>query len=350
MKRDIPDIHEFAASERISLPRIMDFTTTANPLGPSAKARNAVRKNVKIMDRRPDGKARYLVRAIARTEGVPEENILVGESFETLVAAVLNTFEARTVLRQTPYPAYHRELTEDPAGFTFFPLDKNDRFSLDLAAWDRQMRHCDAAILACPSFVSAGTPSREAVAGIISEAGERGTLLIIDETLKGYSGAPSFAADTLKQDRCLVMGSLTEYYALAGLPVSYAIGRASMIEDIRRRSSIIPPNTLAAAAAVESLRDGAYPLRTRSFMKREAAFIEESLRGIPGISFFTTVCGFFVVTLIDSPSKPLETFRRYRIVIDDLGDTRTLFFPVKDHKWNARYLKTLKNIMGASKQ
>jgi hypothetical protein len=85
-------------------------------------------------------------------------------------------------------------------------------------------------------------------------------------------------------------------------------------------------------------------------VERERSFIADGLRGIPGISFSTTACGFFIVTLADSPLKPLETFGRYRIIVDDLGDSRTLFFPVKDHKWNARYLKTLKNIMGASKQ
>jgi len=350
MKRDIPDIHDFAARKKISLPRIMDFSTTVNPLGPSAKAKNAIRKNLRILDRYPDKNARYLVRAIARSEGVAEENILVGEGFEALVTAVLHAFGARTVLCEAPCPAHYRGLSEGPSELHFFPLNDRDRFSLDHTGWVREMKHCDAAILASPSFVSAGAPSREAVAGIISGARALDTLVLIDETLKGYSETPSFAADIVQHDGCLVIGSLSEYYALAGLPVSYAIGAAARIEDIRRRSSITPPNILAAAAAVESLRDSAYPSRTRSLMKREGSFIEDGLRSIQGISFFTTGCGFFVITLDTGPSKPLETFQRYRIVVDDLGDTGTLFFPVKDHKWNARYLKTLKNIMGALKQ
>jgi len=350
MKRDIPDIHEFAASNRISLPRIMDFTTTVNGLGPPARAKNAVRKNLRVLDRYPDREARHLKRAVARAVGVPEENVLVAGDFGTLVTALLHAFGARTVLNQAPYPAYQRELPEGPAELSFFPLDPADGFALDLAGWGRRMRHCDAAILASPSFVSVEEPSRAAVASLIAEAQDLDTLLIIDETLAGYSGTPSLAPDILQHDGGLVVASLSEYYALAGLPVSYAIGSAATIEDIRRRSSIAPPGTFAAAAAVEALRDRAYPLRTRSFMKREGSFIEKGLRDIPGISFFTTACGFFVVTIIDGPLKPHETFHRYRIVVDDLGDARTLFFPLKDHKWNARYLKTLKNIMGVHKQ
>ncbi len=349
MKRDIPDIHEFAASNKTSLSRVMDFTSTVNPLGPSAKARNAVRKNLRILDRRPDPEARYLVRAIARAEGVPEENILVGESLEAMVAAVLHVFSARTFLIEAPCPAYQRDLLEGPAEPRFFSLDGRDGFCLDTSRFTAEMRHCDAAILASPSFLSSETLSRDAARGIISEAGEHNTLLIIDETLKGYSETPSLAADVLQRDGCLVMGSLGEYYGLAGLPVSYIIGPASAIEDLRRRRAVTPPNTLAAAAATASLRDPAFPAQTRRLMERERSFVAEGLRGVPGISFLTTACGFFIVTLVNNPSKPLETFGHYRIVVDDLGN-RTLFFPVKDHKWNARYIKTLKNIMGASKQ
>lgn len=350
MKRDIPDIYEFAASRKVSLSSVMDFTSMVNPLGPSAKARNAIRKNVRMLDTRPDPEARYLRRAFARSEGVPEENVLVGESLDALVAAVLHVFGARTVLIEAPYPAYRRNFLEGPAEPRFLPVDGRDGFSLDPSRFIGQMRHCDAAILAWPSFLSPGTLSRDAAHAIISEAGEHNTLLIVDETLKGYSGTPSLAADILQKEGCVVMGSLGEYYGLAGLPVSYAIGTAAVIEDVTRRGAVTFPNTLSAAAATASLRDPAFPARTRTFMEREQAFIADGLRGIPGISFSTTACGSFIVTLVDDPSRPLETFGRYRIIVDNLGDNRTLFFPVKDHKWNARYLKTLKNIMGARKQ
>ncbi|MDD3846016.1 MAG: aminotransferase class I/II-fold pyridoxal phosphate-dependent enzyme [Syntrophorhabdaceae bacterium] len=347
MKRDIPDIHDLAASKKVSLPRIMDFTTTVNPVGPSAKAKNAVRKSLKIIDRHPDRNARYLLRSIARSEGVSEENIFLGESFETLTASILRAVDARMVLCAAPYPAYYQGLPDGPAHMRFCPLDRAAGFSLDIEGWLREMKECDAAILPCPSFLSAVPAPMETVGRIVAQAGEKGTFLIIDQTLREYSEIPSLSADITGHERCLVVRSLSEYYALAGLPVSYAVGAPATLENIRRRSSMGPPNTLAAAAAVESLRDRTYRQRTRSFMKRESSFIDNSLRGMRGVSFFTTVCGSFVITLDNSPSKPLETFRRYRIVIDSVGNAATLFFPVKDHKWNARYLKTLKNIMGA---
>ncbi len=113
---------------------------------------------------------------------------------------------------------------------------------------------------------------------------------------------------------------------------------------IRQRFPVDPPSTLAAAAATASLRDKDYPRRTRIYFADEHAFIEERLRKIPGISFYTTACGSFVIKFARSAVEELEKFSRYNILVDTISGC--LFFPVKDHKWNARYLKTLKNIMG----
>ncbi len=66
MKRNIPDIYDFASQKKISARRVMDFTNSANPLGPSSHARDAIRKSIKMIDRPVDDRARYLVRAIAR--------------------------------------------------------------------------------------------------------------------------------------------------------------------------------------------------------------------------------------------------------------------------------------------
>jgi len=351
MKRDIPDIHEFAAHKRLSLRQVMDFTTTVNPLGPSAKTRNAIRKDLKIVGRYPDRQARHLTSLIARMEGVPAENILVCESFTGLVSAILQASGAKTAIFPEPYPAYYRELlSSGSTQFSFSSLDEGNDFSFNHEKWLDEMAGHDAAILARPSFISASSPSREDLRKIVKTAGIGKNLLLIDETLREYSGHASLAGDILRSDRCLVVRSLSEYYALAGLPVAYAIGEGEALRQIRQLSSISPPNTLAATAAMAALRDRAYRDRTQVFMKQEHSFIEEGLRRIDGVSFFMTGCGFFVVSLNRSPSKPMETFLHYRIVVDELlvvQNTRFIFFPVKDHKWNARYLKTLKNIMGA---
>ena len=354
MKRFIHDIHDFAAQNRLSLRQVMDFTTTVNPLGPPARAKNAFRKSLKALGHHPDRKARHLVQFIARSEGVNEENVLVGGSFGHLINTIFQASGTKTALVPSPYPAYYRELVSGgQTDFSFLPLDERDHFRLNPEKWMHEMAQHDAAIITYPSFISADGPSPENLLKFLRTAQTGKTLFLVDETLLGYTGQTSVADNALKADRCLVVRSLSEYYALAGLPVSYVIGEERTIQGIRQHASINHPDTVAAATALAAMKDPGYRKRTLSFMKSEHRFIEEGLSRISGISFFTTGCGFLVVSMHQNPSKSLDIFSRYHIIIDELngpGNARHLFFPVKDHKWNARYLKTLKNIMGGRQQ
>lgn len=344
MKRNIPTVHDFASQKKISAHRVMDFVTNTNPLGPSSHARNAVRKSIKMLDRPVDGTARYLVRAIARLHDVPEDNILAADSFDALFAAIIRSFNVGTLLGCSPYPSYYHTVMEGPVDVRFLDLQEEEHFFFDGAAWEKQLPDCGAAVISYPSFISEKPLTRDNVLSLIAHAEDKGTLLIIDETLIQYSPAHSAAGDIAGHPRCLIISSLTEYYALQGLPVAYCIGETQALAAIRQSHPVSPPSTLAAAAAAASIRDGAYPGRTRACFTAEHAFIEAALKKIPGISFYTTACGSFVIKLLRAPSKALDTFSRYGILIDAVSGC--LLFPVKNHKWNARYLKTLKNIMG----
>ncbi len=346
MKRNIPDIHDFASQKNMSAHRVMDFTTNANPLGPSSRAKNAIRKSIKMLDRPCDRKVRYLVRAIARSRGVEEKNIAVSCDPGILVTAIARFFNVRTLLVCSPYPSYYRDIVEGPIDLQFMGLDEKEHFRFDVGRWERSLSGCDAAIIPHPSFV-AGKPfdpdDRERIMAI---ADNRKILLIVDETLIQYSQSASLAGDIIRHPQCLAVSSLSEFHALAGLPVSYCIGEETIIAGMTKHRPLAGPSTLAAAAATESLRDRSYPVRTRGHLARECAFIDEALKKIPGISFYMTDCSSFVIEFSRPPSKPLDTFSRYNILIDVISDSGSVHFPVKSHKWNARYLKTLKNIMG----
>ncbi len=343
MKRNIPAIHDLAAQKKISAHRVMDFTNSANPLGPSSRARDAIRKSIKMIDRPVDDRARYLKRAIARLHNVQEDNVLASGSFDDLVAEITRSFNVGRLLCPAPYPSYYRNIVEGPIAFDFLALEEKDHFFFDERLWEARLPGCDAAVISYPSFIS-GTPlTHDDVLRMIAHAEDRGALLIIDETLIRYSDAGSAAGDIAGHPKCLIISSLTEYYALQGLPVSYLIGEPATLSVIRQRFPVNPPSTPAAAAATQSLRDTAYHRRTRKYFADEHAFIEERLKKIPGISFYTTGCGSFIIQFSHAPSRT-DIFSRYNILVDTISGC--LFFPVKNHKWNARYLKTLKNIMG----
>ena len=343
--RNIPVIHDFARQRKISVRRVMDFVTIANPLGPSSRAKNAIRKSLKILDRPADDRSRFLVGAIARLNNVPEDNILLASSFETLLTSIIRFFQAGKVLCPAPYPWYYRKAVEGPVHFHFLELDEKENFVINNPFRQKDFSEYGAAIIPYPSFMSEKPFDLDDVHRMIAFAEDRGMPLIIDETLIQYTSARSAAGLLAGHPHCLVISSMTEYYALSGLPVSYCIGDAGTLAAIEQDHPLSRPSIPAAAAAAASIRDKAYHRRTRAYFTVEHDFIRERLQKIPGISFYTTACGSFVIKFPVAPKKGLETFSQHNILVDEISGS--LFFPVKDHKWNARYLKTLKNIMGS---
>ncbi len=72
------DIHDYVDKEKISFRKVLDLTLLTNPLGPSNKAKNAMRAALKTISRFPDPDTRHLRRYIARKEHIGPENILFG--------------------------------------------------------------------------------------------------------------------------------------------------------------------------------------------------------------------------------------------------------------------------------
>ena len=73
-----PSSYDYAENKGLSLRQVMDFTNSANLLGPSNKAKYAARKAIKNLEYFPDEKVRYLKRFICKREHVGEENIIFG--------------------------------------------------------------------------------------------------------------------------------------------------------------------------------------------------------------------------------------------------------------------------------
>ncbi len=54
------DIHDYSERKRLSLRQIIDFTSDVNPLSPSDKAKNAIRKAIRYLEFPPDKNIRHL--------------------------------------------------------------------------------------------------------------------------------------------------------------------------------------------------------------------------------------------------------------------------------------------------
>jgi histidinol-phosphate aminotransferase/imidazoleglycerol-phosphate dehydratase/histidinol-phosphatase len=88
--------------------------------------------------------------------------------------------------------------------------------------------------------------------------GELGSLpaarpLAVDEAYFEYAGET--AASLIESEDVVVIRTMSKAFALAGARVGYALARADIAEELRRRQSPAPVSTLSAALAVAALRN-----------------------------------------------------------------------------------------------
>jgi len=149
------------------------------------------------------------------------------------------------------------------------------------------------------------------------------------------------------------MRTFSLFYAMAGLPLTYCICPADIIQSMRQHIFPEDTNILAVKAAIASLKDTFYKSRTAEFIKTEKDYLLKAFASIKGLECYDTACPFIVLSF-DKEQKLLEQFfSGYRILVDEFSDEKGGYYlrvPVKKHKWNARFVKTLRNALGMSKQ
>jgi len=347
------NIHDYAEQKKLSLKQIMDFTTSVNPLGPSSKAKHILRKNIINIDFPPDNKLRYITRLIEKRESIHADNILFAQSAKQLLHAIFQTAKTKTVLVLPPVSqAYQETISLHKLTPKKLPLDKTNHFSPDLAAILKAMEKTDTILMPYPHDIAGTSLTMGDLLTLISEAGRLGKTLILDESYRDFTEMASPVNEVIKSETSIIVRTFSLFYAMAGLPLAYSMGPANIIQDMRQHVFPEEINTLAVHAAIASMKDTFYKKRTVEFINTEKEYLLKAFNAIEGIVCFDTPCPVLVLAFEKKQDTLKTFFSGYHILINEFFDEQEGYYlkvPVKKHKWNARFVKTLRNALGINK-
>jgi threonine-phosphate decarboxylase len=347
------DIHDYAEKKRLSLKQVMDFTASVNPLGPSSKAKHLLRKNITNIDLPPDKRLRYITRLIEKQESIQTDNILFGHAPRQFFRAIFQIAKTKTVLVLSPVSqACEEAVSLNGVAFKCLPLSKTDHFSPDLEGIIRAMEKVDTLLIPYPHDIAGTALTMEDLLTLISEAGRLGKTLIVDEAYRDFTPLVSPVQEVIKSERSIIVRTFSLFYAMTGLPLAYCIGPVDVIQEIRQYTFPEEINILAVNAAIASIKDTFYKARTREFINTEKGYLLKTFASVVGLESFDTPGPFIVLSFEKKQETLKEFFSGYHILIDEFFDEEGGYYlkvPVKKHKWNARFVKTLRNALGANK-
>lgn len=333
----------------LGLTELVRLSANENPLGPSARVVEAVRREAERVHLYPDGGSTGLRAALGRRLGVEPAQIVVGNGADELIGMVaLAAFEPgdEVVIPTPAFEPYATSVTLAAGRVRPSPLAG---YETDLDDVLRRVNVRTKAVILCSPHNPATTIIRRApLVRLLEALGDESPLVVLDEAYCDFCDDPEYpdgVALLARFPRLLVLRTFSKIAALAGLRVGYAVGAAESIDRLNRVRAPFNVNRLGQAAALAALDDPEHRERTRRLVLEERAFLagEMSRRGF---TFPPSQANFFLVK-VPGATAVRERLLRAGLVVRDgaaVGFPDHLRISIGTHAANERLLGVLDDV------
>lgn len=331
--------------------RLLDFSASINPLGPSPRVLEALQAlTAGEVARYPDDGSPALRAELAGRAEVGVEQIMVAngsiELLWLLALAYLAPGDSVLVIGPT-FGEYARAAQVVGATVVEWRAEASAGFVLDLAALMAQIeRQRPRLVFLCnPNNPTGVCLDRTAIAGLLETLD--GALLVVDEAYAPFADGSPALTDLLSDGRLVLLRSLTKTYGLAGLRLGYVLGAPGVIEALDR---VRPPWTVNAAAlacGLAALRDPDHLRLALVEVGRSRAYLTEALTDL-GLRVYPPTTNFVLVDVGDGRAFRDRLLPRGFCVRDgaSFGLPRCVRIGVRAYQDCAQLLATVREVLG----
>jgi histidinol-phosphate aminotransferase len=325
------------------------LASNENPLGPSPRALEAVRRVLGDSNRYPDGAAYALRAKLARRHGVGMDEILLGCGSNELLDLAVRTFctpAAHIVFAEPAFVVYRISALASGVPFTDVPLTAG--LVHDLPAMAAAVKpETRLMFVANPNNPTGTHVGRAAVEKLLREVPPE-VIVVMDEAYLEYADAPDYP-DSLElrglRERLLICRTFSKIYGLAALRVGYAVGPKNLIDYMNRVRAPFNVNTLAQAAAVAALDDQDHVQTSRALNQRERARLSEALIA-RGLSVAPSQANFILVDVKRPGRAVYDALLRKGVIVRPFASLPTaLRVTIGTERENDRFLAALQEVL-----
>lgn len=344
----------YAAALRYGLEekKIVDFSSSVNPLGPSSSVKRAVKKSLSVLDRYPDPETSELRKSIARYFGIKPDQILCGGGASSLMHLVPRVFRPKRVLIPVPSYSEYAAAAVNSGGVVIpLSLKPQDGFRIDPVELAFAIKTADMAILCNPNNPTGLVIPKSEMLEIASYARENGVTLVVDESFMDYQESDSIAKEATQSPNIICIRSFTRFFGMPGLRIGYVISSESNIAALREGSEPWTVSAPAERAACAALNDWGHIKKTRKLIEKEREWLLSTLRLLPGVEPFQPAANFIFLKCASIDSSSLADQLGYRGML--VRDCSSFFGPgssyirisVRTRCENRRLVRALRRIL-----
>ncbi len=352
------DVYAAARELGRGVQRLVDFSASINPLGPSPAALRTITQAECLLQHYPDSACWDLRHALAAYWRHSPDEFLIGNGSTELIDLLPRALQIRHLLIVGPtFSEYAAAMKRYGGDVTMLMADRAEGYRPPLeqvfapahgfpqTAIDRPP--IDAVLLCNPNSPTGYACGAAEVGRLARQAGRRRLWFIVDETFAEYCHDRSILSQALPE-RTIVLRSFTKFFGLPGLRVGYAAAKSRIIEQIASHQPPWSVNMLAQRAAEAALGDVRHARRSLRFMDRERARMMKTLARLPGCTLFSSAANFILmeVPVGQKAAKAVAALRRQGILIRDCSqvpglNVRSVRVAVRTRADNDRLLNAL---------
>jgi histidinol-phosphate aminotransferase len=344
-------ISETAREIGIPEEKILKMASNENPLGPSPKAIEAMRRWVDQLHLYPE--ATFDLKAVlARKLGIGPEHFVLGNGSNDVLELV-----ARTFLRPGDSVVYSQH------AFLVYPLVTQAigakgievpalRYGTDLDAVARAVRaDTKMVFLANPNNPTGTFTPWDELRAFVRRVPPN-VIVVLDEAYGEYL-PDALRSPTLgwlpEFPNLVVARTLSKAYGLAGLRVGFGVAHPDAAELMNRVRQPFNVNQLALVAAAAALDDAAFIAKSREVNARGLEQLRDGLERL-GLDYIPSY-GNFITMRVGNAKAAYESMLREGIIVRPIagyGMPEHLRVTVGLPEQNARFLAALARALGRS--
>jgi histidinol-phosphate aminotransferase len=334
----------------LGLRDVIKLASNENPYKPSPKVLKAIAVASKELNRYPDGDCHYLRKALAGKLNVSGNQLIFGNGSDELIVLAVRAFAGKgdeVVIAKPSFLIYSIASAIAGAKVKAIPL-KNFRY--DLPAMKKAVTKKTKIIFLGNPDNPSGMYFTEKEIHSFLKGLRRDILIFIDEAYYEYVNARDYV-DSLKLIRShknvIVTRTFSKMYGLAGLRIGYGIADAELIGLLNRIREPFNVNSLAQAAAMAVLKDGAYYRGLAKKMSVQRKYLQASFRKM-NLDFVESCTNFILVKTNDRAGKVAKKLLHKGVIVRDMsvwGLQGFIRVTIGNAQENKRLIKTLKEIL-----
>lgn len=292
---------EIAADYGVRKEDIIKLGSNENPWGPSPKAMQAIKEEIKSINRYPESQLHELVSEIAKYSGVKDSQVIIGgDGADEIIDVLAKTFIDAGDEFIVPLPSYMyyeyllRQYGAKPV-YAKWDLTEN---RLDVESiYDSISPKTRMIFLCSPNNPTGTLIDKEILAEIAAKNPD--ILIVIDEAYFEYSEVTN--RDLIDEyDNIFIIRTMSKVLGLAGMRIGYGLACSQIIEYMHRIKPVFSLTRLSFAAALNTFRDTEYIAESIRKGIESRQYLYDETSKIKGLKVFPSKSNFMLIDIRDT--------------------------------------------------